>query len=47
MRKVEIKEIQASLRLFPNTPHDQGWTKAICIEDELENQQAIQQPRTV
>jgi len=47
MRKVEIKERQASLSLFPNTPHDQEWTKAICIEDESENQQAIQQPRTV
>jgi hypothetical protein len=47
MRKVEIKERQASLILFPNTPHDQEWTKAICIEDESENQQAIQQPSTV
>jgi hypothetical protein len=37
MRKVEIKERQASLSIFPNTPHDQEWTKAICIEDELEN----------
>jgi hypothetical protein len=47
MRKVEIKERQASLSLFSNTPHEQKWTKAIFIEDELENQQAIQQPRTV
>jgi hypothetical protein len=47
MRKVEIKERQATLSLFPNTPHDQEWTKAICIEDESENQQAIQQPRIV
>jgi hypothetical protein len=47
MRKVEIKERQASLSLFPNTLHEQEWTKAICIEDELESQQAIQQPRTV
>jgi hypothetical protein len=47
MRKVEIKEIQASLIIFPNTPHDQEWTKAICIEDESKNQQAIQQPSTV
>ena len=47
MREVEIKERQSSLILFPNTPHDQEWTKAICIEDESENQQAIQQPRTV
>jgi hypothetical protein len=47
MRKVEIKERQASLRLFPNTPHDQEWTKAICIEDESKNQQAIQKPRTM
>ena len=34
MREVEIKERKASLRLFPNTPHDQEWTKAICIENE-------------
>jgi hypothetical protein len=47
MREVEIKEIQASLRLFTNTPHDQEWTKAICIEDESENQQAMQQPSTM
>jgi hypothetical protein len=47
MRKVEIKERKASLSLFPNTPHDQEWTKAIFIKDESENQQAIQQPRTV
>jgi hypothetical protein len=47
MIKVEIKERQASLSLFPNTPHDQEWTKAICIEDESENQQAIQQPSTI
>jgi hypothetical protein len=47
MRKVEINERQASLSLFPNTPHDQEWTKAIYIEYESENQQAIQQPRTV
>jgi hypothetical protein len=47
MREVEIKERQESLSLFPNTPHDQEWTKAICIEDESLNQQAIQQPRTV
>jgi hypothetical protein len=30
-----------------NTPHDQEWTKAICIKDESENQKSIQQPRTV
>jgi hypothetical protein len=47
MRNFEIKERQASLRLFPNTPHDQEWTKAICIEDESKNHQAIQQPRTM
>jgi len=47
MRKVEIKERQASLILFPNTPHDQEWTNTICIEDESENHRAIQQPRTV
>jgi hypothetical protein len=47
MRKVEIKERQASLSLFPNTLHDQEWTNAICIEDESENQQAIQRPRTM
>jgi hypothetical protein len=47
MREVEIKEIQESIRLFPNTPHDQEWNKAICIEDESENQQAMQQPNTV
>jgi hypothetical protein len=47
MRKVEIKERKTSLRIFPNTPHDQEWTKAICIEDESENQNAIQQPRIV
>jgi hypothetical protein len=47
MRKVEIKERQASLSLFSSTPHDQEWTKAICIEDESENQQATPHPSTV
>jgi hypothetical protein len=36
MGEVEIKESQASLILFPNTPHDQERTKAIYIENELE-----------
>jgi hypothetical protein len=47
MREVEIKEIQESLSLFPNTPHDQEWTKAICVEDESKNQQAMQQTSTM
>jgi hypothetical protein len=47
MREVEIKERKESLSIFPNTPHDQKWTKAICIEDESENQQAMQQPSIV